>query len=863
MPFATTPPEGLVTLSANARTVLEKRYLMKDQSGQPVERPEEMFWRVATLVAEADRRYGASDGAVQAVAEEFYFLMTQRRFEPNSPTLMNAGRPLGQLSACFVLPVEDALSNGQNGIYDTLRSMALIHQSGGGTGFSFSRLRAKGGMVRSTTGVASGPVSFMELYDASTNAVKQGGTRRGANMGILRVDHPDVLEFIACKEDLTKITNFNISVGITTKFMDAVRADGSYDLIDPSNGTVVGQARARDVWDTMILGAWRTGEPGVFFIDEANRYNPVPHLGAYEATNPCGEQPLLAYDVCNLGSVNVGYYVVNGQVDWEAMRRDIALSTHFLDNIIDVNKYPLPEIDSLSKRIRRIGLGVMGFADMLVRLGIPYDSAEGVAMGRRVMEFLDVESKKESERLANERGAFPEWARSIWGPDATCARDEQGQRIRPMQLLRNCNVTTVAPTGTISIIAGCSSGLEPLFAVAFMRNQAGVMMPDVNEDFVALAKAEGWYSDALMERIAKTGTVKHAEVPLRWQVVFNTANNIAPVYHIQMQAAFQQHCDSAISKTTNFGFAATPDDVRAIYEMAYDMKCKGVTVYRDGSRDNQVLSTGATADAAAKRDDAKAAGTPEGAKSEPGAPDAAAALKRELGELQGTMAEVQNELDRTKKALFSAEAENANRRGKRSRPEVMRGTTIRKETPLGVMFVNITEDEKGQPFEVFLNLGKAGGSAMADAEAIGRLISLALRSGISLQEIHRQLRGISSDRAVGLGPNKVLSLPDAVGIALEQWWREKQGVQTDLLAGGAAAGMPTPVSSMMPPVPTPAAGVPITPPAMSGGGALMPSIEFGSGGGEVFMGTCPDCGSQLEFAEGCVKCHVCGFSECG
>lgn len=863
MPFSATPPEGLVTLSANARTVLDKRYLVKDTSGKSVEQPEDMFWRVATVVAEADRRYGASDGAVQAVAEEFYFLMTQRRFEPNSPTLMNAGRPLGQLSACFVLPVDDALSNGESGIYDTLRSMALIHQSGGGTGFSFSRLRAKGSMVRSTTGVASGPVSFMELYDASTNAVKQGGTRRGANMGILRVDHPDVLEFIGSKEDLTKITNFNISVGITTKFMDAVKVDGSYDLFDQSTGRVTGQVRARDVWDKMILGAWRTGEPGVFFIDEANRYNPVPHLGAYEATNPCGEQPLLAYDVCNLGSVNVGYYVVNGQVDWEAMRRDIALSTHFLDNIIDVNKYPLPEIDSLSKRIRRIGLGVMGFADMLVRLGIPYDSAEGVEMGRKVMEFLDVEGKKESERLAKERGAFPEWARSIFGPDETCARDEQGERIRPMQQLRNCNVTTVAPTGTISIIAGCSSGLEPLFAVAFMRNQAGVMMPDVNEDFVAIAKTEGWYSDELMERIAKTGTVKHAEVPLKWQAVFNTANNIAPVYHIQMQAAFQDHCDSAISKTTNFGYAATQDDVRAIYEMAYDMKCKGVTVYRDGSRDNQVLSTGATQDAAAKRDDAKAAGAPDAPKSDKATTDAAVAHKREVGELQGTMAELQNELDRTKKALFSAEAENANRRGKRSRPEVMRGTTIRKETPLGVMFVNITEDEKGQPFEVFLNLGKAGGSAMADAEAIGRLVSLALRSGISLQEIHRQLRGISSDRAVGLGPNKVLSLPDAVGIALEQWWRDKQGVQTDLLAGGAQAGMPTPVSSIVPPMLTPAAGVPLTRPPMTNGAEQMQPIEFGSGGGEVFMGTCPDCGSQLEFAEGCVKCHVCGFSECG
>lgn len=856
MPFSATPPEGPVTLSTNARTVLEKRYLVKDKTGKPVEKPEDMFWRVATVVAEADRRYGASDGAVQAVAEEFYFLMTQRRFEPNSPTLMNAGRPLGQLSACFVLPVDDALSNGQSGIYDTLRSMALIHQSGGGTGFGFSRLRARGAMVRSTTGVASGPVSFMQLYDASTDAVKQGGTRRGANMGILRVDHPDVMEFITCKEDLTKITNFNISVGITSKFMEAVKADADYDLFDQSTQQVTGQLRAREVWDKMIMGAWRTGEPGVFFIDEANRYNPVPHLGAYEATNPCGEQPLLPYDVCNLGSVNVGHYVINGVMDWDAFKRDISLSTHFLDNIIDVNKYPLPEIDALSKRIRRIGLGVMGFADMLVRLGIPYDSAEGVEMGRKVMAFLDVEAKKESERLARERGPFPEWAQSIFGPDETCARDEHGERVRPLQMLRNCNVTTVAPTGTISIIAGCSSGLEPLFAVAFMRNQAGVMMPDVNEDFVGIAKTEGWYSEELMERIAKTGSVKHAEIPARWQAVFNTANNISPEYHIRMQAAFQEYCDSAISKTTNFGFAATVDDVRAIYEMAYDMKCKGVTVYRDGSRDNQVLSTGATEGAAAKRGDAKATETTKSEKSEAGA------LKREIGELQGTLAELQNELDRTKKALFSAESESASRRAKRARPDVMRGTTIRKETPLGVMFVNITEDEKGQPFELFLNLGKAGGSAMADAEAIGRLVSLALRSGIPLMEIHRQLRGISSDRAVGLGPNKVLSMPDAVGLALEKWWRDKQGVQQDLLNGGSTAPFQSPVSSLQPPALTPSAGVPITRPPVNGEQS-QPLIEFGNGGGEVFMGTCPDCGSQLEFAEGCVKCHVCGFSECG
>ena len=353
MSFSPTPPSGPVTLSQNARTVLEKRYLIRDSGGRPVETPEDMFWRVATTVAAADARYGMSDGALNALAEEFYFLMTQRRFEPNSPTLMNAGRPLGQLSACFVLPVEDSLSNGQNGIYDTLRAMALIHQSGGGTGFSFSRLRGKGSMVRSTTGVASGPVSFMKLYDASTDAVKQGGTRRGANMGILRVDHPDILDFVACKEDLTQVTNFNISVAVTEKFMAAVSADTDYDLIDPAKGTVAGKLRARDVWDKMIIGAWRTGEPGVFYIDEANRYNPVPQLGAYEATNPCGEQPLLAYDVCNLGSVNIGWYVRDGRMDWDALSADIRLATHFLDNIIDVNKYPLPEITLLSQRTGR------------------------------------------------------------------------------------------------------------------------------------------------------------------------------------------------------------------------------------------------------------------------------------------------------------------------------------------------------------------------------------------------------------------------------------------------------------------------------------------------------------------------------
>src|SRR5215203_1999303 len=519
----TSTPRDAVRLSPNAITVLEKRYLLKDESGAPVETPRDLFQRVARTIANADRRYGASDAALEELAHAFYGMMADRSFMPNSPTLMNAGRPLGQLSACFVLPVDDALSNGKSGIYDTLRAMALVHQSGGGTGFSFSRRRPKNDIVRSTMGVASGPVSFMSLFDASTDVVKQGGTRRGANMGILRVDHPDIMEFITCKDDTTKVTNFNISVAVTDAFMAAVEADGTYDLIHPKTKAVTGQLRARAVWERIIHGAWKTGEPGVFFVDKANHYNPVPHLGEYEATNPCGEQPLLPYDVCNLGSINLGAFIQdakngNGgkEIDWDHLRRVIYLSTHFLENVIDANQYPLPEITELAQRIRRIGLGVMGLADVFVKLGIAYDSEEGVALGRQIQRFVDDEAKIESERLAQQRGVFPEWERSIWGPDETGARDANGDRIRPMRRLRNCNVTTVAPTGTISIIAGCSSGLEPIFAVAFMRNQAGVMMPDVNEDFVTIAKKEGWYSAGLMEAIAKEGHVNFPEIPPKW-----------------------------------------------------------------------------------------------------------------------------------------------------------------------------------------------------------------------------------------------------------------------------------------------------------------------------------------------------------
>jgi ribonucleoside-diphosphate reductase alpha chain len=843
----TSTPRDAVRLSPNAITVLEKRYLLKDDSGKPIEAPKDLFWRVARTIAEADRKYGASEGAVEALAEAFYGLMADRLFMPNSPTLMNAGRPLGQLSACFVLPVDDALSNGQSGIYDTLRSMALVHQSGGGTGFSFSRLRPKNDIVRSTMGVASGPVSFMSLFDASTDVVKQGGTRRGANMGILRVDHPDVLDFIACKDDTTKITNFNISVAVTDAFMKAVEEDGEYDLIHPKTKQVVGQQRARLVWQLIIDGAWKTGEPGVYFVDRANYYNPVPHLGSYEATNPCGEQPLLPYDVCNLGSINLGVFLKDGAIDWTHLRRVVHLTTHFLENVIDANQYPLPEITNLAQRIRRIGLGVMGLADLFIKMGVAYDSAEAVELGRKIQEFVDDESKNESERLATLRGVFPEWERSIWGPDETCARGPQGERIRPMRRLRNCNVTTVAPTGTISIIAGCSSGIEPLFAVAFMRNQAGVLMPDVNEDFVAIARREGWYNEELMQRIAEAGHINFPAVPEKWQRVFVTANHIKPEWHIRMQAAFQEHNDSAISKTCNFANDASKDYVDEIYRLAYRLGCKGVTVYRDGSRDMQVLSTGNVAKKV--QEQATASGKAEARGDLAAMRGAETTAEHEAlaaADLHGEMAELRAENDRLRRIVHDLEAENLNRRQKRSRPEMLRGTTRRIETPLGTLYVTITEDDKGQPFEVFMSLGKAGGALMADVEAIGRLVSLSLRSGIPMTEIYRQLRGISSDRVIGLGPNKVMSVPDGVGIAIERWMQEKQGIQQELLPSATQHD-----SDVV---------APVVQRTTQGGGAEQMMLN---GMHNTLTGACPDCGSQLEYAEGCAKCHVCGFSECG
>ncbi|MGH7480601.1 MAG: vitamin B12-dependent ribonucleotide reductase [Longimicrobiales bacterium] len=834
VPQANEQPRDLPTakVSDNARIILGKRYLRKDEAGEPVESAEQMFWRVARVVAQEDAKFGVSEAALDELAREFYRLMTEGLFEPNSPTLMNAGRPLGQLSACFVLPVADCLSNGKDGIYDTLRAMALVHQSGGGTGFSFSRLRATNDVVRSTMGVASGPVSFMSLYDSSTEVVKQGGTRRGANMGILRVDHPDIRQFITCKSDVTRITNFNISVALTDAFMEAVREGRAYELRSPRTGEVVGEEDAREVFDLVVAGAWATGEPGVFFIDRANEYNPVPHLGAYEATNPCGEQPLLAYDVCNLGSVNVGAFAitdaadgaaVDDRIDWESLRQAVHVSTHFLDNVIDANQYPLPAIDDLAHRIRRIGLGVMGWADLLVRVGVPYDSDDAVELARRVMDFVDEESKRASERLAEQRGVFPEWERSIWGPDETCAGRADGSRVRPLRRVRNCNTTTVAPTGTISIIAECSGGIEPLFAVAFMRNQAGALMPDVNNDFVRMARTDGWYSEDLMRRIAEEGHIHFPEVPQDVQRLFVTAHDVTPEWHIRMQAAFQAHVDSAISKTCNFANEATPDDVRAIYLQAFDAGCKGVTVYRDGSRPMQVLSTGKTG-----RDAANA--------------EVVHDLEAQVADARERMHRLEHEKEALQARLDEVAARHQKRLLPRGRPAALAGTTRKMQSPLGDLYVTINEDEQGRPFELFATLGKAGGAAMADAEAIGRLVSLALRSGISIQDIYNQLRGISCDRAVGFGPNKVLSVPDAVAQAMIQHDQEKNGVQQEL-----PIGQPRPSAA----------------PARTAGPAQAEAALEPYDPGETFIGTCPECSSELRFAEGCVKCLACGYSECG
>jgi len=572
-------------LTENAVAVLKKRYLKKDERGEPIEEPIDMFRRVASNIAEGEFRFKEGEEAqslYEGSKEKFLQLMLSRKFMPNSPTLMNAGRELQQLSACFVLPVEDSI----DGIYDTLKHQAIIHKSGGGTGFGFSRLRPKNDLVKSTMGVSSGPVSFMAIYDASTDKIKQGGTRRGANMGILRVDHPDVEEFITCKNDNDQINNFNISVAVTDAFMEAVENDTDFNLVNPRDGEVAKTVRARDLFRKIVEGAWLNGEPGVVFIDKINADNPTPQF-PIESTNPCSEAHLPPYDSCNLGSINLERFFVEGRepgegsVDWDGLRETVHTAVRFLDNVIEMNNYPLPEIDEMSRGNRRVGLGVMGFADLLIKLGVTYDSEEGLAFAERVMKFVDDEAWEASRSLAEERGVMPHYEGS--------RHEARGDRVR------NATVTTIAPTGTISIIAGCSGGIEPLFAVAFMRRQADMEMPDVNPEFVRLAKARGFYSEELMKKVAKEGSVRHIpEIPEDVRNVWVTSHDISSEWHVRMQAAFQKHTSMGISKTINLPNEATLKDVEDAYRFAYSLGCKAMAVYRDGSRDAQVLSTGKT-----------------------------------------------------------------------------------------------------------------------------------------------------------------------------------------------------------------------------------------------------------------------------
>lgn len=695
-------------ITQNARTVLERRYLIRDDDGTPTESVEDLFRRVARAIAAPDAFYD-DKADLTALEESFYAMMTNLEFLPNSPTLMNAGRPLGQLSACFVLPVEDSME----AIFEAIKQAALIHKSGGGTGFSFSRLRAAGSTVNSTGGVASGPVSFMRVFNMATEAVKQGGTRRGANMGILRVDHPDILQFIDCKADNADITNFNISVGITEAFMNAAEKGAMYDLIDPKSKQAVGQLNAKEVFDKIVYAAWHNGEPGIIFLDRLNRDNVVPAQGEIESTNPCGEQPLLPYESCNLGSINLvrmlkkdgkGRYAL----DWDKLADTVGRAVHFLDNVIDANRYPLEQIDVTTKQTRKVGLGVMGWADMLLYLGIPYNSDEAVKLADKLMGFITTTGRSASARLAKVRGAFPLFAESIF---------KEGEA------LRNATVTTIAPTGTLSIIAGVSSGVEPVFAYVYIRSVMDrTEMLEVSPVLREVLEARGLYSEELMHRIAQEGTLAHIEeLPEDIRRVFVCAHDISPLYHIRMQAAFQNHTDNAVSKTVNFPHSATIEEVAEVYTLAFRLGCKGVTIYRDGSREIQVLNL-------AKKDQPAEAGGETA--DEPQAAPAPAVITP------------------------------------RPRPDVTQGLTEKIAIGCGNLYITVNYDEYGI-CEVFTNTGKAGGCP-SQSEATARLVSIALRSGLDVKTIVGQLRGIRCPSTIRQQGMKCTSCPDAIARVIEK-----------------------------------------------------------------------------------------------
>lgn len=718
-----------IALSDNARRILEKRYLAKDPTGKVVETPEQMMQRVARHVARADLAFDEPQAA-DRTEKRFFEMLSKLWFLPNSPTLMNAGRRLGQLAACFVLPVGDAIES----IFDAVKYTAMIHKSGGGTGFCFSHIRPADDTVSSTAGVSSGPLSFMNVFDVATEAVKQGGTRRGANMGLLRVDHPDIEAFITAKTNPDRLTNFNLSVAVTQTFLDALERGADYDLINPRTGRVSRSVSARTVFDLIVHSAWRSGEPGVVFIDRINRDNPTPLLGTIDATNPCGEQPLLPWESCTLGAVNLARMVSTKGIMYDRLKQTVHNAVHFLDNVIEVNQYPLPEIEKASKLTRKIGLGVMGFADMLIKLSIPYDDEEALGLAEKVMAFIHTEARQASAALGRRRGNFPAYPGSIFdGADYSH--------------MRNATVTTIAPTGTISIIAGASSGIEPLFAVAHARHVLDDQhLPEIHPLFIQLAKKERFYSQQVIESVARSGSVQGVQaVPDAVQALFRTAHEIGPQWHVRTQAAFQKHTDNAVSKTVNFAADATVDDVAQVFLTAAKMGCKGVTIYRYDSRRQQVLNLGT---------------------------DVAPA-----------------------------------RIAPRARPQRTHGLTERIGTGCGKLYVTINSDELGM-CEVFAQMGKTGGCASSQIEAAGRLISLALRSGVKADAIIKQLTGIRCPSPTWQNGKMVLSCPDAMAQVLLR----------------VTATDPT--------------------------GTLQPA------------GMCPDCGGPLTHAEGCLNCYQCGFSKC-
>jgi ribonucleoside-diphosphate reductase alpha chain len=731
-----------IGLTDNARQVLERRYLEKDKQGKVIETPEEMFRRVAAAIASAELAYNPKADA-KVWEEEFYQLMASLEFLPNSPTLMNAGRELGQLSACFVIPVDDSMES----IFNAVKYTALIHKSGGGTGFSFSRLRPEGDFVKSTSGVASGPVSFMEVFDTTTDVTKQGGTRRGANMAILNIDHPDIMEFITAKGNPTALTNFNLSVAVTNQFMEAVKAGKDYNLVNPRTGEVVAKLNAKEVFGKIVDMAWQTGDPGIVFIDQINKANPTPQLGRIESTNPCGEQPLLAYESCNLGSINLAKMLKasNGtaEIDYPKLAETVKSAVRFLDNVIEVNKFPLPQIEEMTRKTRKIGLGVMGFADMLIELGVPYNSEEALKVATKVMCFVHDEANKASVELAKERGVFPAFSGSIY--------DKPGG-----PQMRNASCTTIAPTGTLSIIAGCSSGIEPLFALSYTRNILdGTKFVEVNPYFEEAARKGGFYSKELMQQLAEGTHLGEIEgVPQETKRLFVTAHEISPEWHVKVQAAFQRSTDNAVSKTVNFPREATREDIAKVYMMSYDEGLKGITIYRDRSRDAQVLTTG--------REEA------EGVRLTP-----------------------------------------------RQRPAETKGTVTKVNTGCGSIYVTVAYDDQGI-FEVFATLGKSGGCASAQLEATCRLITLALRCGVDVASVVKQLKGIRCPSIAWEEGKSILSCADAIASVLEKH------------IGGETAPPPTEDYGLV----------------------------------KNLAGQCPECGNLLRYQEGCYICPSCGYTKC-